>query len=116
MLNVDTKIHYLQFQLPGNSVYVDIAYVSKSKIPKSGYGLFAATNLPKNIPILIYMGREVKAPSKKRQYIMEMPSTYVRKKVDKTNGGLWGREGNPYTWMPCLLIQLKNGTSPSRCT
>ena len=81
MMNVDTKIHYLQFQLPGNNVYADIAYISKSRIPQAGYGLFAPTNLPKNIPILIYMGRQVKSPNQNRQYIMEMPSTLVKKKT-----------------------------------
>ena len=79
VLDLKTKTHYLQFQLPGKSIFTDIAYIGKSTIPRAGYGLFAAIDIPKNQPILIYMGREVKSPAKNREYIMTMPATWVCK-------------------------------------
>ena len=69
----------LQFCLP-DECYIDLVYVDRSRIINGGYGLFAARDLPKNIPFIIYLGRIVKTASPERQYIMSMCYNFVKKR------------------------------------
>ena len=75
----DIKLHILQFKLP-DDLFTDLLYIKKSTIPRAGYGLFAARDLPKSQLFSLYLGRLVKNPEQSRKYIMEMPCTYVHKK------------------------------------
>ena len=48
-----------------------------------GYGLFAARPLPKGLLFSIYLGRIVEFDDKKRKYIIELSSKYVKKRNGK---------------------------------
>ena len=72
------KEKILQF-CSGNYNYHNIAFISRSKLPKAGLGLFTACDLPKGTTLFIYLGRHVKKNNLLRQYIMELPRKFVRK-------------------------------------
>ena len=56
----DDDKYILQYIIgDGVYVYVDLLYIAKSKIENAGYGLFAATSLPKGLPFTIYLDRVV---------------------------------------------------------
>ena len=48
-------------------LFINIVYVSKSKILNAEYGLFAAHELPKGSEFSIYLGRLVEQPPKIRR-------------------------------------------------
>jgi len=77
--------YILQFVI-GDSVFIDLLYCAKSTLPNAGYGLFAATHLPKGMPVSLYLGRTVKKNDPKRTYIMQLNHRYV----ESRNGtGKW---------------------------
>jgi len=77
--------YILQFVIR-DSVFFDLLYCAKSTLPNAGYGLFAATHLPKGIPISLYLGRTVKNNDPKRTYTMQLNHKYI----DSKNGnGTW---------------------------
>ena len=70
----------------GYPVFFDLVHIAKSSIPDAGYGLFAATDLPKGIPFTIYLGRTVKVNNPKRTYTMQLNYPYV---MGSNNLGRW---------------------------
>ena len=62
-----------------DSLFTDLLYCSKSLLNNAGYGLFAAQDIPKCIPISIYLGRIVKVNDIKRSYLMQLNRKYVKK-------------------------------------
>ena len=77
--------YILQFVIR-DSVFIDLLYCAKSTLPNAGYGLFAATHLPKGMPVSLYLGRTVKKNDPKRTYIMQLNHRYV----ESRNGtGKW---------------------------
>ena len=77
--------YILQF-LIRDSVFFDLLYCAKSTLPNAGYGLFAATHLPKGMPVSLYLGRTVKNNDPKRAYTMQLNHKYV---VSKNGTGKW---------------------------
>ena len=61
-------------------LFIDIVYVSKSKISNIGYGLFSARELPKGLEFSIYLGRLVKHPKNIRKYVIELGKKFVHKR------------------------------------
>ena len=68
--------YILQFVI-GDTVYIDLLYCAKSTIKNAGYGLFAATHLPKDMLISLYLGRTVKHNDESRTYTMQLNHRYV---------------------------------------
>ena len=81
----DDDKYILQYKV-GDGVYVDFLFIAKSTIENAGYGLFAAMNLPKGLPITIYLGRVVKDNKKKRSYMIQQNYKFVK---GKANNNRW---------------------------
>ena len=62
-----------------DSLFTDLLYCSKSLLDNAGYDLFAAQDIPKGIPISIYLGRIVKVNDINRSYLMQLNHKYVNK-------------------------------------
>ena len=74
---LEEKVYQLQFQTQ-EGLYLDWLHVKKSQIPRSGNGLYASVDIPKNTFFSIYLGREVLVDNPKRKYIIEMKKTFVQ--------------------------------------
>ena len=74
---IESNDKYILQYIIHESFFVDLVYCSKSTLPNDGYGLFAAIDLPKGMPIRIYLGRTVKINYPKRTYIMQFNRKYV---------------------------------------
>ena len=86
---------------------MDWLHVKKSQIPRSGYGLYASVDIPKNTFFSIYLGRVVELNDPKRKYIIEMKKTFVH---SRKGGSQWkpSRKGRKNTIIDALMSYSKS--------